>query len=192
MLIIGIYGPSNSGKTTLIEVICRELGGEYGIAVIKHAPDHNELDVSGKDSHRYIVSGAEAALVSGDGASLLSIPSSLPLDRCLGLLRYIGTWDLILVEGFTDSNIPRIKVGEGEERRGTMLLHQDEKGTVEFVREKLQNASSQPRVELEIDGKALPLSGFPLQVIENTVNGLVSTLKGGERGEIRLVVRRSQ
>ena len=47
-----------------------------------------------------------------------------------------------------------------------------------------------PDVELEVNGRSLPLAPFVRQVLAATVRGMVSVLKGGEDArEIRLTVR---
>lgn len=190
MLVLGVYGPSGSGKTHVISSICDALSSEYKIAVVKHSPHHDQLDVPGKDSDLHIKAGAGASLVSGDGVSLLSLGDALSLEECLQFFRFTGRWDLLFVEGFTGASIPWIKVGDGPEQKGTLLVHEDEGRTIAFIKERLGSADKPSSVELEVGGRRVPLGGFPQSLIANTLDGLVSSFKGGEEGDIRVLVRR--
>ena len=192
MIVIGVHGPSNSGKTGLVEAVLRELSGRYRIAVVKHAPHQKELDTPGKDSHRYIQNGAEMALVSGDGVSLLSSSKASSLSESLSIIHWINDPDLVIVEGFAMADIPKIKVGSGPEEEGTVLVHKDEKKTIDFISKRLSAVQEKPRVEMEVGGKGVPLRGYPMKVVEETVRALTNTLRGGEEGDIRLLIRRKK
>jgi len=47
-------------------------------------------------------------------------------------------------------------------------------------------------VEIVIDGKSIPLTPFPQEIIENTIHGMVSTLKGIPESykELTITIRR--
>ena len=52
--IISVVGKSNSGKTTLLEKLIRELKRRgYNLAIIKHSSGGFDMDQPGKDSGRY-------------------------------------------------------------------------------------------------------------------------------------------
>jgi len=49
---VAFTGPSNSGKTTLIEKVAKELIKNYQVAIIKNDPkDKAQFDIKGKDSY---------------------------------------------------------------------------------------------------------------------------------------------
>ena len=105
---IAIVGPSNSGKTVLI---CRlvEWFQAQGleVAVLKHS-HHPNLGDTGKDTGRYRRAGARNVALAAPG--LLQITRSLPADPPPE--EVLSSWapdaDLILVEGYKSSSLPKI------------------------------------------------------------------------------------
>ncbi|MBI4794924.1 MAG: molybdopterin-guanine dinucleotide biosynthesis protein B [Deltaproteobacteria bacterium] len=105
---VAIVGPSNSGKTVLI---CRlvEWFQDQGlaVAVLKHS-HHPHLGDTAKDTGRYRRAGARNVALAGPG--LLQITRSLPADPPAE--QVLAAWtpdaDLILVEGYKSSALPKI------------------------------------------------------------------------------------
>ena len=102
---------SGTGKTTLIEAVIG-LATERGLRVgaLKHDAHRFEIDRPGKDSHRFTAAGARTTvLVADDKLALVrQHDSAPPLDD---LLAEFGTGlDLVLVEGWKNSDLPRIEV----------------------------------------------------------------------------------
>ncbi|HHE75590.1 MAG TPA: molybdopterin-guanine dinucleotide biosynthesis protein B, partial [Candidatus Aciduliprofundum boonei] len=60
---LGICGPSNSGKTTLICNLLKALK-DVKVAVVKHTP--HGIDIKGKDSSLFKEAGAEEVVLIGD------------------------------------------------------------------------------------------------------------------------------
>jgi len=106
-LAVAFSGPSNSGKTTLIEKISNLLKDELKVAIIKHDPkDKAIFDKDGKDSKRFFDSGAETIVVSPTRTSYFS-HKSRDLDE---LIELFGKFDLLMVEGLKSWDLPRISV----------------------------------------------------------------------------------
>lgn len=109
-----VSGPSNSGKTTLIEQLVPRLRAcGLRVATVKHAHHGAEVDQPGKDSWRHAQAGAEAvALVSPDRAVwILQTPHELSMQEAVG--RMEGWADLVLIEGFKDAPGTRILIEPG-------------------------------------------------------------------------------
>jgi molybdopterin-guanine dinucleotide biosynthesis protein B len=108
---IAFTGPSNSGKTTLIEKIALKLAKERSVAIIKHDPsDKARFDREGKDSDRFFKTGAEVAVLSPERTTLLSHrPRSV--EAIAGLF---GEFDLLMVEGLKHLPLPRIGIFRGK------------------------------------------------------------------------------
>lgn len=107
--IITIVGKSNSGKTTLLEKIVRELT-QRGVRIgsVKHAHDGFEMDKKGKDSWRHRQAGAASTLVVSDNSLVLVKSDSSPfIDKMKACL---SDRDIILAEGFKKENLPKIEV----------------------------------------------------------------------------------
>ena len=110
-LSIAFTGPSNSGKTTIIEKISKSLCSKYKIAIIKHDPkDKAVFDKEGKDSDKFYKSGADVAVVSPKKTTIFKHESS-NLEQ---LINYFKEFDLLIVEGLKYWDLPRIGVFRGK------------------------------------------------------------------------------
>jgi len=104
---VAFTGPSNSGKTTLIEKIAKELIKEYKIAIIKNDPkDKAVFDVEGKDSYKFSQTGAEVVVTSPTRTTYLS-QREKSLDEIINML---SDFDYLLVEGLKTLPLPRISI----------------------------------------------------------------------------------
>jgi molybdopterin-guanine dinucleotide biosynthesis protein B len=116
--IISIVGKSESGKTTLLEgliAVFKQRG--YRVAVIKHSNEDFELDTTNKDSWRFSQAGSEVSVISSSHqlAAIKNLEHDLsPLELSDFIL---SDFDLILTEGFKQSNYPKIEVHRKEQGR---------------------------------------------------------------------------
>jgi len=109
--IISIVGKSKSGKTTLIERLVLELKSRgYKVATIKHTTHPVATDKPGKDSWRHIQAGSEATAISSPQGIVLFKPvkNEASIEQVVRLLD--GAYDIVIVEGFKQSNAPKIEV----------------------------------------------------------------------------------
>ena len=125
-MILGVYGYSNSGKTTLIERLITELTQKgYKVSTIKRSNEKISLDTPGKDTYRHRDAGANiSCLISASETTLIS-KSPLSLDNAIKMIEVIGGIDLILIEGGKSENIPKIAVGEIELLDKTIYRYSD-------------------------------------------------------------------
>jgi molybdopterin-guanine dinucleotide biosynthesis protein MobB len=109
--IVSIVGKSKSGKTTLMEALISELKSRgYRIATIKHSVHRLNFDKPDKDSWRHIQAGSDAtALVSPDQIVLIKPITQEPDLNEIALL-FNKDYDIILTEGFKQSNVPKLEV----------------------------------------------------------------------------------
>ena len=95
----GIVGPSNSGKTTLIEHLIPLLS-PLKIAVIKHSHHHTVgPEHPHKDTARYIRAGA---------LSTVCAPASCSFESALMQLKYQEQIDALIIESFRSAPIPKL------------------------------------------------------------------------------------
>lgn len=104
---IAVCGYKNTGKTTLLEGIARALAGELRLAYLKHDAHDFTMDHPGKDTDRLREAGASAALITGAGGF-----GHVGRDRDSEVLAPYALLaaDALLVEGFKDSELPRIEL----------------------------------------------------------------------------------
>ena len=112
MKVFGFAGFSGSGKTTLIEqLIPRFIMEGLSISLIKHAHHGFDLDQSGKDSYRLREAGAsEIFLVSSQRWVLMHELRGNAEPSLAEQLAHMSPCDLVLVEGFKYTPIPKIEV----------------------------------------------------------------------------------
>jgi len=105
-LAVAFTGPSNSGKTTVIEkisILLQEKG--FKVAIVKHDPkDKAIFDTEGKDSHKFSQTGADVAVLSDTRTTLFKQTRS-SIDDVITLF---SDFDFLLVEGLKTIPLPRI------------------------------------------------------------------------------------
>jgi len=110
--VFGFAGYSGSGKTTLIEqLIPRFVEAGLRVSLIKHAHHNFDIDKPGKDSYRHREAGASQVLVTSDQRWVLM--HELRGEAEPGLEQQLGRLapcDLVLVEGYKRSAIPKLEV----------------------------------------------------------------------------------
>lgn len=123
MKILGIAGYSGSGKTTLLEKVIPLLKQRgLRISVIKHAHHDFDIDRPGKDSFRHREAGAhEVMIASGHRWALMHELRQESEPRLEELCARLSPCDLVLVEGYKFSSIPKMEVHRTE--TGHPLLH---------------------------------------------------------------------
>lgn len=112
MIVFGIAGWSNSGKTTLIEkVIPRLTGRGLRVAVIKHAHHGFDLDRPGKDSFRHREAGATQVLMLSSQRWVLMNELRDEAEPSLeSQLDMLAGNDVVLIEGFKAAAVPKVEV----------------------------------------------------------------------------------
>jgi len=109
--VFNIVGNSGSGKTTLVEQLIRELSSRgLRVATIKRADHRVVLDTPGKDSYRNKEAGAVMSmLVTSNQMQLVSdLTEGREPDQLAE--RFLEGTDLVLAEGFSQSQGPKIEV----------------------------------------------------------------------------------
>ena len=109
-LAVAFTGPSNSGKTTLIEKISRKLIVDYEVAIIKNDPKNKAtFDTKGKDSYKFFQTGAEVIVTSPTQTTYFS-KRHKELNQLICLL---DDFDYLLVEGLKNLPLPRVAIFRG-------------------------------------------------------------------------------
>lgn len=115
---LALVGYSNSGKTTLatqIVTLLKQKG--YRIGTIKHDAHEIQLDLTGKDTFRYMEAGADIVMIAS-AAKLTyweQVENPHSLDQLLQRFDRLGL-DLVLIEGFKQEPTPKILVARTEDQ----------------------------------------------------------------------------
>ena len=122
---LSVVGKSNSGKTTLLEGLIRELKQRgYRVGTIKHDAHSFEIDVPGKDSWRHAQAGSDHVVISSPlrVASIRRVEREPQLEELAAGMTDV---DIILTEGYKRGNAPKIEVSR-RARSSTLICQANE------------------------------------------------------------------
>lgn len=150
-MILGFYGPSNSGKTETITKVVKYFSEKgYKIATVKHIPGNFTIDNEGKDTWKMGNAGSKLVIASSDIETTFIIKESLDLKKIIQIINILNDYDLILVEGFkTVPWIKKIKFGNGERMENTVMDYDNLDNLIKYIEN-----------ELKIDGIVKKLPNF--------------------------------
>ncbi len=211
--ILSIVGRSNSGKTTLLEKLIRELTGRgRRVGTIKHH-FHGpvEVDVPGKDSWRHRRAGARTVALSSPDTLFVvgDIAGAWSLDAIAH--QALFEVDLVLTEGFKSGPMPKIEVIRAaqdlpllcgpDDHLVAVVTDRDltlpvprfgleEVGPlVDFIEREFPKGSDPSRVDVLVDGRRIPLDGQTQEILARVVRSLVGDcrdLRSGPSIEVRI------
>ena len=104
MIVVAVVGSKKSGKTTVIEILTRELTKRgYRVATVKHVPELNfTIDAEGKDTWRFARSGAKTIVaISSDEIAVVE-KTKTTKHTLETVLQKSKKSDVVFVEGFKD------------------------------------------------------------------------------------------
>ncbi len=101
---------SGTGKTTLVEALIslfKERG--FSVGALKDDAHRLEIDKQGKDSYRFAEAGADNVIISSSSKLVMikSVKEKAPIKE---IVKLFGNLDIIFIEGFKNSNLPKIEV----------------------------------------------------------------------------------
>jgi len=115
--IICIVGNNKTAKTRLIEALIMELK-DRGISVgaLKyHKHGDYQIDTEGKDTWKYAMAGADTVAITSSVKFAVVKKINIPTDIDEICEKYFSDNDIVLADGFTLSDKPRIIVVEKKE-----------------------------------------------------------------------------
>ena len=114
--VICIVGNSKSGKTRLMEVLIKGLKNRgLRVGALKyHKHGDFEIDVEGKDTWKYTKAGAGTVAITSSVKFAVIKNENATTDIDEICEKYFDDIDVILADGFTQSDKPRIIVVENE------------------------------------------------------------------------------
>jgi molybdopterin-guanine dinucleotide biosynthesis protein B len=199
--IVSIVGRSNTGKTTLIEKLLRELVRRgYRAATIKHNAHGFEIDHEGKDSYRHKQAGAALTLISSHSriAVIKDVERDYDIDEIS--FSFIEDVDIILTEGFKGNDKPKIEVFRSAaypdllstadddliaiatDSRHPLDVPQfgldDAESLTDIIERRFLKKPEKPLICLSVDGRLVSLKPFIRRMLIGSIRGMIASLKG--------------
>ncbi len=178
-IIFGVYGNSDSGKTTLIVHLVRQLTKEgYRVATMKQTKKEISIDTENKDTWRHYTAGAHLVVFSSPCETDFLFHKTMSTREIVRRISEFGGFDCILIEGVDDPAIPKIQIGPGKKRTNTIASYKGNlKEIIILIKKELKRKQSLPHLCITINGTDVPLTEFPEQIITNTIVGMLQSLK---------------
>jgi len=120
-MILGFYGCHDSGKTTIIEKLIPELKLKgYRVATLKNIPREFSIDTENTDTYRHKQAGSGLVVASSESEIAFILNERMNFNEIIEKIKSYN-YDVILVEGFKQQGIPKVKVGEIETMENTVF-----------------------------------------------------------------------
>lgn len=140
-MILGIYGKSKSGKTSLIESIIGRLTEEgFSVGTVKHIKREGfTIDSEGKDTWRHAQAGAKLVVAGGDEETSFIVKKSASIEKIVETIQKNMDLDVVLLEGYKSSSFPKVAIGDIEEGENTVFrFEENEEDIVKYIKSKLE------------------------------------------------------
>jgi molybdopterin-guanine dinucleotide biosynthesis protein MobB len=196
-LIIGVVGESGAGKTSLIESLVRELSARrVRVSSIKHVHDGNVLIPQGKDTTRHLLAGSNPVIGISSNEVVIYINDSYALDNAISLLNKIASPDVIIVEGFKQSSIPKIVIGNIEVNGPVLLRCGSTEECLQHCINLIEREVKRERILQKLPGLNCGKCGFPgcKDLADAVVNGIenISTCKNRGEAKVKILVNEDE
>lgn len=181
--VFGIYGESDTGKTTMIVHLITQLTSEgYKVATIKRTNKPISLDTVQKDTWRHHDAGATLTVFSSTTETDFLIKGPMNSYQMIQRITDFDYYDIVLIEGADEPRIKKIQVGTGVQRENTVCRYDNNiEELVRRIKEEIQTKTHVQKLRITVNGKNVPLTEFPESFITNTLEGMLRSLKGVDR-----------
>lgn len=190
--IFGFYGESHIGKTSLIELIIKNLVKDgYKVATIKNTDKKIYMDDVGKDTWKHSSAGAKLVVLSTPVETDFINKDTIPTRDIIQIISEFGYYDVILIEGARDSFIPKIRLGTIKKRDNTIINYQNNFEEIyNIIKKEIGKNLDFNNIQVWVNRKNIPLSEFPAKFIKNSVIGMIKSLKGVDKiGEVEIQIK---
>ncbi len=140
-VIIGFYGFSNSGKTTLISKLINYFSEkEFNVATIKQTNKQYSIDTVGSDTWKHAEAGAKLCCFQTAVETSFIVKNQLEIKEIIRVISELGSYNLIFVEGARDDFIQKIRLNDTTPlRKQTLLTYNgDINMVIDIIEEKLR------------------------------------------------------
>ena len=134
--VLGFYGESNTGKTTLIvDIISHLTKEEFNVASVKISNKKVSIDSEGKDTWKHASAGSQLVVFASDNETDYMIKKKMKSSEILNFIDFLGIYD---IEGAKDEKIPKIRIGKIKERKNTIFTYEDDfEKLIEYIKKEI-------------------------------------------------------
>jgi molybdopterin-guanine dinucleotide biosynthesis protein B len=181
--VLGFYGESDSGKTTLlVDLVHRLINEGLTVATVKQTDKSHGIDTQGKDTWKHAKAGAHLVVFSSTTETDYLLQHHQTTKQILHTINHFVPCDIVLIEGARDDAIPKIRLRSSTvERHHTVHLERvDVEHIMTYIHQHIntRGITMKSTIEVKVNGKPLPLTEFPAEFITSTILGMLSSLKG--------------
>lgn len=178
--IFGVYGTSNSGKTTLVSQLIKLLStNKIRCASIKLSDKQSSLDSAGKDSWVHGQAGADPVVFSSIVETVFFKKEKMSMQDITKVCSVLSDVDVIIVEGAQEMTIPKVRIGTAKLRENTVFdFNENVEELVLYITQRVSEMDCMDELSIKVNGKEIVLTEFPRQIIINGLCGMLSSLKG--------------
>lgn len=130
MKIISVVGYKKTGKTALVEKLVKELKKYGTVGTVKHLHAHS-LNMPETDTWKHARAGADV-VIGVTPHELVKFSNENNLDRALDELADAGM-DFAVVEGWKESELPKIALGTVETQNVLLRLEKHENADMDVI-----------------------------------------------------------
>lgn len=109
MKVLGVAGPSDSGKTTAVAELATRLSDRGTVGTVKRLTHEPDIDTEGKDTARHRAGGSSRTVGLTDDGRWFGTGDGRTLEGVLD--DFARECDYAIVEGFSDSRLPKVSLG---------------------------------------------------------------------------------
>jgi molybdopterin-guanine dinucleotide biosynthesis protein B len=125
-VVLGFYGESNTGKTSLIVNMIKKLkSNDYNVATIKITDKDVVIDSKEKDTRRHAEAGSSLVVFKTPIETDYIFKQSQTEKEIINKIQKIGNYNIILIEGSNDKETPKIRIGKIEKRENTIFEYKN-------------------------------------------------------------------
>ena len=179
--VLGVYGFSDSGKTVMVTELVRRLSADgLHVGTIKCSHERFSFDTEGTDTFRHLEAGAYGTIFLSPMNTVLQLSTSIDELKGIVLLSLHSKVDVIVVEGSNHDMIPKVRIGEIQKRNNTVLTVDgpNVEKVYAYIKEHMRDQKTSSTIQLQVNGKQIPLTEFPDEIILKTLLGMLSSLHG--------------
>ena len=138
--ILGFYGESKSGKTTLITKLIKHLSVDgLNVATVKITDKKIKLDSKEKDTWKLSEAGSNLVVLSSAIETDYLVKKKQTINDIIENISNIGHFDIIIVEGANDKETPKIRLGKIKQRVNTVFTYDgDFEKLLDFVKNQIK------------------------------------------------------